>query len=190
MRAQEAARFAPGGQGMHGLTLQAYFFPEAGWTAAALEPPLREAVKLLDQCGVRADAVVLHALSGGDPAWRDLALPGSVRLVAELAPPRPAVFFVRETRRRIAFDAEAFGRGNTRSMPVMAGTVWVTRGTRDLPVAIAHELAHVLMDSGEHVEEPGNLMRDETAPGNTRLSPAQCARMREAGTAGSFLTPP
>jgi hypothetical protein len=53
---------------------------------------------------------------------------------------------------------------------------------------LAHELAHVLMDSGAHSEEPGNLMRDETMPGNTRLSSAQCAKLRETGTASGLLT--
>jgi hypothetical protein len=43
------------------------------------------------------------------------------------------------------------------------------------------------MDSGEHSVEPGNLMRDETAPGNTRLAPAQCARMVEAGERNGLL---
>jgi len=66
-------------------------------------------------------------------------------------------------------------------------TVWVTAWIRDLPLALAHELAHVLMDSGRHSTEPGNLMRDETAPGNTRLTPAQCASMTEAGEPNGLL---
>ena len=184
---REVDRLEPFGAGTHGLTVQAYYFPEAGWSAAQLAAPLREALGILAQCGIRVDQVTQHELSGGEPAWRDLGLPGSARLAGELAPRRPALFFVRETRRRTPYEAEAFGRGNTRSMPVLAGTVWVTRGARDLPVVLAHELAHVLMDSGEHVDEPGNLMRDETAPGNTVLTPAQCARMREAGKANGWL---
>ena len=55
--------------------------------------------------------------------------------------------------------------------------------------ALAHELAHVLMDSGEHTDEPGNLMRDETTPANTLLSVAQCARLRKNGVANGLLAP-
>ena len=65
--------------------------------------------------------------------------------------------------------------------------MWVTHGTRDPGIAVAHELAHVLMDSGEHSDAPGNLMRDETAPGSTKLSEPQCARLRDIGSANGLL---
>jgi hypothetical protein len=47
----------------------------------------------------------------------------------------------------------------------------------------------VLSDSGEHSDEPGNLMRVETSPDNTRLSDAQCRRLRERGAANGLLAP-
>jgi hypothetical protein len=43
------------------------------------------------------------------------------------------------------------------------------------------------MDSGEHVDEAGNLMRAETAPENTRLDAGQCARLRDTATANGLL---
>jgi hypothetical protein len=43
------------------------------------------------------------------------------------------------------------------------------------------------MDSGEHSVEAGNLMRDETAPGNTRLDRDQCARIVAAGETNGLL---
>jgi hypothetical protein len=43
------------------------------------------------------------------------------------------------------------------------------------------------MDSGEHSEEPGNLMRDETSAGSTVLSAAQCTRLRDTGRANGLL---
>jgi hypothetical protein len=99
------------------------------------------------------------------------------------------VFFVDATRQQPAFDAEAIGRGNSRTRPELADTVWIVRDARDPGVALAHELAHVLMDSGEHSDEPGNLMREETAPASTRLTDAQCARLRETGRANGLLRP-
>jgi hypothetical protein len=43
------------------------------------------------------------------------------------------------------------------------------------------------MDNGEHSQEAGNLMREDTAPQNTRLSQAQCARLLETATANGLL---
>jgi hypothetical protein len=79
--------------------------------------------------------------------------------------------------------------GNSRTRPELAGTAWVTLAARDLDLLLAHELSHVLMDSGEHVEAADNLMREDTARESTRLTDAQCARMREAGTKNGWLTP-
>ena len=102
---------------------------------------------------------------------------------------RPTVFFVADTRNVPAFDAEAVGRGNSRSRPEMTDTVWITAGTRDLPIVLAHELAHVIADSGEHSQQPGNLMREETAPGSTALTASQCRRLTETGAANGLLQP-
>ena len=54
---------------------------------------------------------------------------------------------------------------------------------------LAHELVHVLMDSGDHSDEAGNLMREDTAPGNPRLDEAQCSRLRATATANGLLQP-
>jgi hypothetical protein len=45
------------------------------------------------------------------------------------------------------------------------------------------------MNSGEHVVVPENLMREDTAPRNTRLTQAQCARLRETATVNGLLQP-
>ncbi len=102
---------------------------------------------------------------------------------------RPAVFFVADTRNEPAFDAEAIGRGNSRSRPEMTDTVWITAGTRDLAIVFAHELVHVIADSGEHSDLPGNLMREETAPESTALTASQCRRLTETGAANGLLQP-
>jgi hypothetical protein len=110
-------------------------------------------------------------------------------LLQDLQVSKPAIFFVDETLNRPAYDAEAIGLANAATRPELANTVWVAHGARDLPLALAHELAHVLSDSGEHSEEPRNLMRAATSPENTRLSDAQCRRLRERGEANGLLAP-
>src|SRR5262249_21977018 len=100
---------------------------------------------------------------------------------------RPTLYLVRDTQSRPAFDAEAIGRGNSRTRPEIADTVWMTSGVRDPGVALAHELAHVLMDSGEHSDEAGNLMGDEPSQKNRKLSTAQCVRVVDRGKAKGLL---
>jgi len=117
----------------------------------------------------------------------DFSTPAARELARAYPVPRPAVYLVRDTKSRPAFDAEAIGRGNSGTRPEIADTVWMTAASRDPGVALAHELAHVLMDSGEHSDEEGNLMRDETSRRNRRLSAAQCARLRDTGKANGLL---
>jgi Zn-dependent protease with chaperone function len=171
------------------LRLTLVHFAGGSWQVEEIIAVAKQASKILAQCGivprepelVRADV---------EARFRYFDTPTSRELARKLQPRTPAVYFADGTRQDPAFDAEAIGRGNSRSRPELRDTVWVMRGARDLGVVLAHELAHVLMDSGEHSEEPGNLMRDETAPENTRLSAAQCERLRETGLANGLLSVP
>jgi len=171
----------------HDLKLVLAYF-EGGWAPEAIQSAVRRSAQILGQCGVaiaRAELVLLDA-----PArYRDFHTPVSRELARALPLARPTIYFVAGTRQRPAFEAEAIGRGNSRTRPELRDTVWVARGARDLGIVLAHELAHVLMDSGGHSEEPGNLMRDDTAPENTRLSEVQCAQLRETATSNGLLQP-
>jgi len=111
------------------------------------------------------------------------------RLVQRLDPSRPAVFFVEETLREPAFEAEAFGQANTRRTPWMRDTVWITRAAKDVGVVLAHELFHVLADLGRHETDPGNLMNERVGRGNTRLRDWQCERLRRVATAFGLAVP-
>ncbi|HLB15448.1 MAG TPA: hypothetical protein VJM14_10980 [Burkholderiales bacterium] len=171
----------------HRLQLELFMFDDTPWRREVILQAVRNIAPILAQCGVWLERAELKRLGGGDSRLRDLATPVSRQLVRRMQPAKPAVFFVRDTRHEPAFDAEALGRGNTATRPELAGTVWVTAPVRDLPVALAHELAHVLMDSGEHSPEPGNLMREATVPDATRLAPEQCQRIVTNGTENGWL---
>ena len=169
-----------------GLHLTLAMIEGSGWTRERADGAVREATAILAQCGValeRGDPVVLRV----PPDLMDFSTPAARELARAHPMARPALYLVRDTRSRPAFDAEAIGRGNSRTRPEIADTVWMTAATRDPGIALAHELAHVLMDSGEHSEEAGNLMRDETSAGSTSLSAAQCARLRDTGKANGLL---
>lgn len=171
------------------LTLTLAYLEGSGWSAPPIEAAVRETGKILAQCGVVLARVELLRI-GAPARFRDFHVPVARELARTLPLPRPAVYFVADTRQRPAFDAEAIGWSNSRTRPELADTVWITRATRDLGIALAHELAHVLMDSGEHSIDPGNLMNAETAPQNMRLSPDQCARLNHNATANGLLRPP
>ena len=59
---------------------------------------------------------------------------------------------------------------------------------RDLPQALAHELVHVLSDNGDHSEAPDNLMNPQTSPARTRLTEAQCSRLRAMAEPNGLIT--
>ena len=153
------------------LRLTLAFLEGTGWTAEAVLAAANESARILSQCGVALKTVELLRV-GAPVRYHDFLTPVSRELAAALQLRKPTIYFVAGTRQHPAFDAEAIGRGNSGSRPELRDTIWLTRSTRDLGIVLAHELAHVLMDSGEHSEEQDNLMREDTAPENTRLSKA------------------
>lgn len=177
---------APGAT--HELRLSLYAFRGSLWTQREIEPAVLEAARLLAQCGVALAGAELRLLEA-PRRFHFYSTPVSRELLQDLPVSKPAIFFVDETLNRPAYDAEAIGLANAATRPELANTIWVAHGARDLPLALAHELAHVLSDSGEHSDESGNLMRAETSPENARLSAAQCQRLRERGAANGLLAP-
>lgn len=160
----------------------------AQWPADDMTSALRSAASILGQCGVAVrHAELLRVQAPPDFRWFDT--PRSRELARALDLPRPTLYFTAGTRQRPAFDAEAVGRGNSRTRPELADSVWVAPGARDLGQVLAHELAHVLMDSGAHDATPGNLMAAETRPGATQLTAAQCTQLRATGSANGLLQP-
>jgi len=158
----------------------------AGWVLEHVAVAARGATGILAQCGIRTSSIELREFDG-PASYRFLSTPVSRQFAQQAGLGRPAVFLVADTLHRPAFEAEAVGRGNSRTRPEMADTVWITAGARDLPVVIAHELVHVLADSGAHANEPGNLMRDETAADATLLTAAQCQAIVSTGAANGLL---
>jgi len=175
---------APGAS--HRLHLSLYAFAGSRWRTEEIIAAVLASARVLAQCGIAVAGIELSVLDA-PRQFRFYSTPVSRQLLRVLAVARPAIFFVDETLNRPAFDAEAIGLGNSATRPELANTVWVAYGAHDLALALAHELAHVLADSGEHSSEPGNLMRDETAPDNTRLGRGQCERMRVRGEANRLL---
>ncbi len=148
----------------------------------------RESAGLLAQCGVDVSDAELCVLNA-PRRFHFYSTATARELLRTITVRKPAVFFIDDTRNTPAYDAEAIGRGNAATRPELADTVWVAHGARDLPQVIAHELVHVLADSGTHSSEPGNLMSADTAADATHLSPGQCEQLRARGVANGLLQP-
>ena len=125
-REVEIPRAAPAPVGQLRLTLAV--LEDTGWEEARVLGAVREAGTILAQCGIALHSAELVRIRA--PAqFHDFLTPVSRRLADAVKLGRPTVWFVRDTRQRPAFDAEAIGRGNSRSRPEIADTVWITRGT-------------------------------------------------------------
>jgi hypothetical protein len=185
-RAIDAQRLPALANGTHRLTLYAHTFKGTRWTQDEVVNAVAGAAQLLGQCGIAVHSAELRVIEAPG-RFQYYHTPDSRELLRGIQTPKPAVFFVEDTRNNPAFDAEAIGFSNSKRRPELVNTVWVAHGARDLPYALAHELVHVLSDSGQHTDEPGNLMRAETAPQNRHLTAAQCELMRSRGVANGLL---
>ena len=177
---------APSGGATHDLRLHLYTFQGTRWGSGDIVVAVWEAVRLLEQCGVAFAGAELRVLEA-PRHFHFYSTPVSRELARGTKLQKPAVFFVEDTRNQPAFDSEAIGRENAGTRPELVDTVWVVYRARDLPLVVAHELVHVLSDSGEHSDDPANLMHSESSQTNTRLTDAQCLRLRERGEANGLL---
>ena len=172
----------------HTVALDVVILSGAGWRIPEVHRAVDRAAEILAQCEVSVDRARVRAVEA-PRRFRYLDDTWSRRLVKRLDLLRPAVFFVEGTLREPAFEAEAFGQGNTRRIPAMRDTVWITRAAKDVGIVLAHELFHVLADLGQHETDPGNLMHERTDGRNTRLHDWQCERLRKVATAFGLTEP-
>jgi hypothetical protein len=156
------------------------------WSADVILDAAKRAAAILAQCGIRIDRVQLREFDA-PPRYRYFSSSTGREFARRARLSKPTVFFVDDTLQRPAFDAEAIGRANSTTRPEIADTLWITAGIRDLPIALAHELVHVIADSGQHSDVPGNLMREDTGPENTQLTAAQCNNVVTTGRANGLL---
>ena len=124
----------------------------------------------------------------GPDYLRDLSTGGAQTLFEAANTTVATVVFARDTRMQEPFTGEAFGLGNTRRRPWLANSVWLMPDVEDEGLAIAHELFHIISNSGEHVEEPENLMQERTHVDSQTLTVEQCQNVRITGLANRLLS--
>jgi len=162
------------------------------WSTTRMRRALQQAYKILAQCDIGAGNVSAFAVQADDYLL-DLST-GSARSLLEATaarqpvPRHTVVVFARDTHMQAAYLGEAFGLGNTRRRPWLANSVWLMHDVDDAGIALAHELFHVLANSGTHAEGQPNLMQAYTRPESTGLSVEQCQQAQSFGEANGLLT--
>ena len=159
---------------------------DSGWEAKRVQDIVQKGAALIAPCGITLKPAVVLEVEA-NTSLRDFSRSNAKLLSGKVAPGVPRVFFVRDTLDRPAYDAVTFGTANSRRNPELRFTVWMTAVTRDPHIALAHELAHVLLDDGAHSTLPRNLMRADTSPDNLKLTAEQCTRMRDTARNNGLL---
>ena len=169
-----------GDQQSSGLPIDLLVLDER-WNTTEVKSAIAEASTILSQCDVTIGNVDTWVFSGPD-YLRDLETGAAKTLFSafEKQTGGTAIRLVlsRDTRMAMAFEAEAFGEGNTRTRRWLNQSLWIAYGAPDLGITIAHELFHVLANDGRHLPGNDNLMSAETNAGNTKLTEQQCAQIR------------
>lgn len=171
----------------HELSLRVAVLTEH-WLATDVETTLATALQLLAQCDIATAQIELSEYQVS-PWLRDLATGTAHTVLTRMRENDQtiAIVFANDTQMHEAYDAEAFGAGNTGNRPWLRNSVWLTRATADPGIALAHELFHVIVNSGEHSDRRGNLMQRRTRPGETDLTAYQCENARASGLARSLF---
>ena len=147
------------------------------WLPSKVDQVLLEAQSILSQCGVLFSDVIIKWINAPEHL-QDLDVGSSKTILKHVRSSglerRISIIFARDTRMEQPYDAEAFGQGNTRTRPWLSDTAWLTLALADKGIALAHELFHVLLNSGLHTTQPGNLMLARTTGKNRELMTEQC----------------
>ena len=151
-----------------------------------IDPVMQRAYEILSQCEIGPGEVSLRLYEGAD-YLRDLSTGSAQTLFAGMASNPIRVVFARDTRMQEQYTGEAFGIANTQMRPWLANSVWLTIDVDDPAIALAHELFHVIANSGAHVEGSANLMQGRTRPDATTLTAEQCRRAQSTGSEHGLL---
>ena len=149
------------------------------WQTAAVKTAIDEVNTILLQCGIAVTEIKYFGTKTPD-YLQDLETGTAYTVLSRFRELHPGennilLLLARHNRMQIDFEAQAFGQANTATRPWLEDTLWIMHGARDVPIALAHELMHILSNSGEHAPSPQNLMSADTDAKGTLLTPAQCA---------------
>jgi len=159
---------------------------DSRWSQQRIEQAVQQAFLILAQCELIPGEISIYSVSGDD-YLRDLSTGSARTLFEAVGNAKTSVVFARDTRMQAAYLGEAFGLGNTRMRPWLANSVWLMLDIEDAGIALAHELYHVIANSGAHVEGVANLMQPRTRPESLELTTQQCRLAQANGVDKQLL---
>ena len=157
------------------------------WKYQRIQQTVQTAYDILGQCGISAGDASIRSFVGED-YLRDLSTGSARTLLGAINTRGATVVFARDTHMQEPFTGEAFGLGNTRRRPWLANSVWLMLDIEDEGLALAHELFHLISNTGEHVGVSGNLMQARTQIDSQTLTAEQCQNARITGVANRLLS--
>ncbi len=159
---------------------------DAGWHLDDVHTAVSGAAQILAQCGVAFGSVAVEHIDVPQ-RLRYYDTRKALELMAAVQPAAPSAWFVRDTLMENAYQAETIGHANSRNRRPLTGSLWLTRHLQQTGLALAHEIYHLLTDSGRHSTISGNLMNASISKDNTQLEDWQCQRLLKVGTALGYL---
>ena len=159
---------------------------DSRWSQQRIEQTVQQAFLILAQCDLMPGEISIYSVSGDD-YLRDLSTGSARTLFEAVGTAKTTVVFARDTLMQAAYLGEAFGLGNTRMRPWLANSVWLMLDVEDAGIALAHELYHVIANSGAHVEGVANLMQPRTRPESLELTTQQCRLAQVNGVDNQLL---
>jgi len=158
--------------------LNVVILKNSGWTILLAKQAARQTTEIYASCDITLQITLIH-LEVSDYLL-DFHSLTSRTLIEKTNHTNPTIFLVRNTRRSEAFGGEAFGENNSKRLPWLKNTAWLTAKEKDSGITMAHELFHILVDNGDHKTRPGNLMNSKTEVHNTQLTMAQCETIKQS----------
>ena len=166
---------------------------DSRWNDERVADIQRVIANVLAQCNIQVSGSLMRRLAVA-PHLATMSIGNSRTLLDHVRPDKPAIVLTTITRTlfedtgaAFRYDAEAFGRGNTRGRDWLRDTVWISQNVQDAGLAAVHELVHVLMNDGSHVDQVNNLMNTKTSLDNRLLNDLQCKAMHDNGVNNGLL---
>jgi len=159
---------------------------DARWSQPRIAGLLQSAYDILAQCGIGSGGLALYSVDAPD-YLRDLSTGSAKTLLEAAGGDGLTLVLARDTLMQAEYTGEAFGIGNTATRPWLNNSVWLMLDVDDPGIALAHELYHVLANSGDHIDGAANLMQGRTRPDSTGLTLEQCELARGNGVANGLL---
>ena len=164
---------------------------QSKWTKTEVIERVRRTESIYATCDVSFSPINIAVEHRPDLSSIDYNKKDDLNLLLELSLfMRPLIFFMNKNTATFSYPAWAWiDDSNVEDLRKRVGYVfhpWKRVEEIDLALfagittyeVLAHELGHILLNHGEHLEEPENIMSKKTAPMGDQLNQEQCETLK------------